>query len=292
MKKALFRLSSFFLYLISLLPFWLLYLLADALFVALFYVIKYRRKVTQDNLLRAFPEKNEAERRQIEKKYYRFLADMILESLKMDSLSEESIRRRCRMNNPEEVNRHFEQGRSVLLATGHYANWEWGNLALPLNFIEKIFVIYKPLTNKNFDNFLNGMRSRFGASMVAMKQTMRKIVQLKGKKYVFAFAGDQTPAREESQYFTSFLNQPTAVFLGIEKIAKTTNNPIVFLHINRLKRGYYEYNFTTLIEDPKNTAEYEITDTHTRFLEQIIRQKPELWLWSHKRWKFSPQDIR
>ena len=291
MNKSLSRLSILFLNLISHLPFWLLYLLADLLFFILFYIISYRRKVTQINLLNAFPEKSEQERKRIEKKYYRYLSDMIMESLKMNSMSPEEIRSRCRLNNPEEVQRHYDQGRSVLLASGHYANWEWANLILSLGFKEKLLVIFKPLSDKSFGAYLNKMRSRFGAIMVPMKLTARKIVELKNEKYLFGFASDQTPTRHESQYFTNFLNQPTAVFLGLEKISKTTNNPVVFLHIDRIKRGYYEYTFKTLVEDPSGTSEYEITDLHTRYLEQIIRRKPELWLWSHKRWKFTPQEI-
>lgn len=291
MNKSLSGLSTFLLKLISRLPFWFLYLLADLLFIILFYVIRYRRKVTQSNLANAFPEKTTRERARIEKKYYHFLADMILESLKMASLSAEEICLHCILTNPQEVQRHFDRGQSVLLASGHYANWEWANLALALGFDEKLLVIFKPLTDKEFGEYLNDMRSRFGALMVPMKLTLRKIVELKNQKYMFGFASDQTPTRHESQYFTNFLNQPTAVFLGIEKIAKTTGQPVVFLHIDRIKRGYYTYTFTTLVEVPALTKEYEITDLHTQKLEQIIRRKPELWLWSHKRWKFKPQEI-
>ena len=291
MNRSLSRLNIFFLNLISRLPFWFLYLLADLLYIIIFYVVRYRRTVTQSNLSNAFPEKSSAERRKIEKKYYHFLADLIVESLKMNSLSAEEVRLRCRLTNPEEVQRHYNDGRSVLLASGHYANWEWGNLALALGFDEKLFVIFKPLTDNAFGEYLNRMRSRFGAIMVPMKLTLRKIVELKNEKYMFGFASDQTPTRHESQYFTNFLNQPTAVFLGLEKISKTTRHPIVFLHIDRIKRGYYEYTFTTLIEDPSSTREHEITDLHTQKLEEIIRRKPELWLWSHKRWKFKPEEI-
>ena len=291
MNRSLPGLNIFFLNLISRLPFWLLYLFADLLYIIIFYFVRYRRTVTQSNLSNAFPEKSPTERRAIEKKYYHFLADLIVESLKMNSLSAEEVRARCRLNNAEEVHKHYNEGRSVLLASGHYANWEWGNLALALGFDEKLFVIFKPLTDSAFGEYLNKMRSRFGAIMVPMKLTLRKIVELKNEKYMFGFASDQTPTRHESQYFTNFLNQPTAVFLGLEKISKTTNHPIVFLHIDRVKRGYYEYNFTTLVDDPSSTGEHEITDLHTQKLEQIIRRKPELWLWSHKRWKFKPEEI-
>lgn len=291
MNKSLSGLSTFLLKLISRLPFWFLYVLADLLFFILFYVLQYRRKVTQTNLANAFPEKTTHERQLIEKEYYRFLADMIMESLKMASLSAEEIRKRCVLTNPQEVQQHFDRGQSVLLASGHYANWEWANLAIALAFNEKLLVIFKPLTDKQFGQYLNDMRSRFGAIMVPMKHTLRKIVELKNQKYMFGFASDQTPTRHESQYFTNFLNQPTAVFLGIEKIAKTTGQPVLFAHIDRIKRGYYTYTFTTLVEVPAVTKEYEITDLHTQKLEQIIRSKPELWLWSHKRWKFKPEEI-
>lgn len=291
MNKSLSWLNTFLLNLVSHLPFWLLYLLADLLFFILFYLVKYRRKVTQTNLRNAFPEKPDDELKKIEKQYYRFLADMILESLKMSTISAAEVRKRCRLTNPDEVQRHYDQGRSVLLASGHYANWEWANLALALGFKERLLVIFKPLSNKSFGEHLNRLRSRFGATMVSMKHTLRKIVELKNERYMFGFASDQTPTRHESQYFTRFLNQATAVFLGIEKISKTTDQPVVFLHIDRVKRGYYEYTFTTLVEDPSATLEYEITNLHTQKLEQIIRQKPELWLWSHKRWKFTPEEI-
>ncbi|NEU07118.1 lysophospholipid acyltransferase family protein [Flavihumibacter sp. R14] len=291
MNKSLSGLNTFLLNLVSHLPFWLLYLLADLLFFILFYLIKYRRKVTQTNLRNAFPEKADDERSKIEKQYYRFLADMILESVKMSTISEAEVRKRCQLVNPDEVQQHYDKGRSVLLASGHYANWEWANLALALGFKEKLLVIFKPLTNKSFEENLNRLRSRFGATMVSMKQTLRKIVELKNERYMFGFASDQTPTRHESQYFTRFLNQDTAVFLGLEKISKTTGQPVVFLHIDRLKRGFYEYTFTTLVEDPSTSLEYEITNLHTQKLEQIIRQKPELWLWSHKRWKFTPEEI-
>jgi len=291
MNTSLSRLNTFFLSLISHLPFWLLYLLADLVFIVLFYLLKYRRKVTQTNLANAFPEKSVKERNQIERKFYRFLGDMIVESLKMNSISEKDILSRCQITNPELVQGFLDQGHSVLLATGHYGNWEWGNLFMPLRFHEKMVVIYKPLSDKNFGEYLNKIRSRFGTEMIPMKLTMRKIIEMKNEKYMVGFASDQTPTRHESKYFTNFLNQPTAVFLGLEKIAKATNHPVVFVQTERPRRGYYEYTFITIAKDPSVTAGYEITDLNAQKLEQVIRRRPELWLWSHKRWKFTPQEI-
>lgn len=292
MKKVLWGLVKISLYLISFLPFPVLYLLSDFFYFIIYYVIKYRRHVVMPNLRNAFPEKSEVELKAIEKKFFHFLCDNILESFKMLTISKESIKKRLKVLNPEEVEQYFAEGRSVLITGGHYANWEWGNLAINLYIRNTAMVIYKPLANAHFGNLMNQMRSRFGTIMVPMKSTLRKIAEYKNKLYVMAFVSDQTPTRQETQYFTTFLNQPTSVFLGIEKIAKTTGNPVVFFAIDRVKRGYYEATFTTLFKCPQETVGHEITEAHTKMLENYIKAKPELWLWSHKRWKFKPEDIQ
>lgn len=293
MKTISFRITSFLLYFVSLLPFAFIYLLADMLYFTLYYLTGYRKKVVQKNLKNAFPGKTHKERKQIEKRFYRFLSDMLAESVKMLSISEDTMRKRFRLNNPEEVNRHFEAGKSVIMATGHYGNWEWGSLIASLAFNkQKTVVVYKPLTNKKFEELINGMRSRFGAVMTAMKAAMRKVAELRNETSLFVLVSDQTPARVETRHFLPFLNQPTAVFLGIEKIAQAADYPVVYCRINRIGRGYYEADFKTLTENPKNTAEYEITRLHMAELENIIKQKPELWLWSHKRWKYKPEDFK
>ncbi len=244
------------------------------------------------NLQNAFPEKSEMERAEIEKKFYRFLTDLILETIKMLSISTESIKKRFKLINAEIMQEHFNAGRSVLLVSGHYGNWEWSTIGLPLGFKEPLLVIYKPLSDKNFQKMFNSMRSKTGGVLVSMKQTLKKIIEFKGQIYFAGFASDQTPPQGESKHFTNFLNQPTSVFLGVEKIAKLTNNTIIFGHFDRVKRGYYTCTFKTLFTKPKDTKEFEITERHTRELEQIIQKKPELWLWSHKRWKFKPEDVQ
>ncbi len=290
-KKGLFGLASFFLYLVSLLPFRLLYVLSDVLFLILYYVIHYRREVVKTNLANAFPEKSDQERHEIELRYFRYLADMIVECIKMLSISPTSMKRRLKVNNVDEINQHLNNGKSVLIATGHYANWEWGPLMMALSVPQQVIVIYKPLTDKNFELLINRMRSRFGTMMVPMKQTLRKIIDMKKILSVTVFASDQTPAWNDSKYFVPFLNQSTAVFPGIEKVAKMTNNPVVFCYINKLSRGYYEASFKTIVEVPKLTEEGEITQLHTQELENIIIKKPELWLWSHRRWKHTPEEV-
>ncbi|WP_256010546.1 lysophospholipid acyltransferase family protein [Desertivirga xinjiangensis] len=286
MKKVLWGLSKFSIYLISYLPFPILYLVSDFFYYIIYYIVKYRRHVVEPNLRNSFPEKTEAELKVIEKKFYRFLCDNILESFKMLTISRNSMKKRLKFLNPEEAERHFHNGRSVLATGGHYANWEWGNLAINLFINKTVLVVYKPLGDKLFGALLNKMRSRFGTIMVPMKHTLRKIAENRHRLYFAVFVSDQTPTRHESNYFTEFLNQRTSVFLGIEKIAKTTGNPVVFCYIDRIKRGYYEARFKTIVEDPKETSEFEITEIHTKELEQQIKARPELWLWSHKRWKF------
>jgi KDO2-lipid IV(A) lauroyltransferase len=291
MSKFIFTLVAFFLKIISLLPFWLLYLISDLLYFFLYYIFKYRRKVVQTNLANAFPEKSQVERKGIEKRFYSFLADMMLESIKSISISPKELKKRYKFENLEVITKYLENGRSVIAVSGHYGNWEWGPLSIPSEFKNDVLVVYKPLSDKKFDFKINSIRSRFGAIMVSMKMTLRKVAEYKNIPHVLVLVGDQTPTREESQYFTTFLNQPTAVFLGIEKIAIKANNPIIYFTIKRIKRGYYKSVVKPLVEFPKNTKEYEITNAHTLELENLIREKPEYWLWSHRRWKFKPEDI-
>ena len=292
MNKLLFRIVAFFLKLISLLPFWLIYLLSDILFIFIYYIFKYRRSVVQTNLTNAFPNKSHEERSGIEKRYFKFLADMIIESIKSISITQAELKERYLFENLEAITQHLDQGRSVIAVSGHYGNWEWGPLGIPLELKHDILVVYKPLSDKRFDSLINRIRSRFGTIMIPMKQTFRKVAEYKNKPHVLVLVGDQTPTREESQYFTTFLNQPTAVYLGVEKIATKTNNPIIYFSIRRIKRGYYLSTVKSLINNPKQCPEYEITNAHTHELERLIRDEPDYWLWSHKRWKFNPEDIK
>jgi len=287
MKNAVFVILKPLLYLISLLPFAAIYLLSDFLYVFFYYGLKYRREVVYQNLRNSFPEKTEEEITTVAKEFYHFLCDQLLESIKMLTISEQTVKKRFRLNNIEEIHRHFDNNKSVIAVTGHYGNWEWGGLILSILVRGQVIIVYKPINDKRFENLVNKMRSRFNAVLVPMKNTLRKIIQYKDEKYLAVLVSDQTPARSEINYYTRFMNQWTPVFLGVEKLAKLTHDSVIYCHINRYKRGFYECTFETLIEQPELTAEREITESFTKKLEQIIRQKPELWLWSHRRWKYS-----
>jgi len=290
-KRGLSRLGTFFLYLVSLLPFWFLYLIADIIFVILYYIIGYRRKVVQENLRNSFPEKPETERKSIEKKYFKYMADLMIETIKSVSMSKRSVQRRMICTNPETMEHYFSQGKSIIAAAGHYGNWEMACLSFGFLTDKRRMIVYKPQSNEVFTEFFNKTRSRFGATMISMRQTLRKMIEYKNELTFTVLASDQTPTLQDAKYFMTFLNQPTAVFLGIEKLTKVVNSVVVFYRIDLVKRGHYTYTFVPLVENPAETKPYEITEIHVKYLEDLIREKPEFWLWSHRRWKLKPSDV-
>jgi len=290
-KKGLFRIGLLFLYLISLLPFWFLYLIGDMIFLLLYYVIRYRRKVVWTNLRNSFPEKSDTELKVIERKYFRYLGELIVEIVKMFSMSADQVKKHIVPVNKEVLDGYFNEGKSIIGAVAHYGNWEWGCLRLGLTTERRGIVVYKELSNPVFDNAFKKARSRFGAMLVEMRQTLRAMITYKNEPSISMLVSDQTPVRHEIHYFTEFLHQQTSVFLGVEKLAKMMNTAVVYCDIRRVKRGYYKCTFVPLFDEAKNTAEHEITLAHVHYLEKVIREEPQYWLWSHKRWKFKPEDI-
>ncbi|GAA4137443.1 lysophospholipid acyltransferase family protein [Sphingobacterium kyonggiense] len=273
-------------YILSLLPFWCLYLISDFLYLLIFKIFGYRKRVVYENLRNSFPEKNEDEIHAIAKKFYRYFPDLLVESIKMASITAKEVRERIELLNPEEVYRHINAGKSVIGVTAHYCNWELAIHSLSLMMDTPELIIYKPLNNKVFNTVHNKIRTRFGATMVPMKQILRHIVKLKNQPHISMFVSDQTPTYQDSDYFMEFLNQETLVFTGTERIARLTKNPVIYCEIRRkAKRGYYFCKFTTLVENPDAYPEHEITHIQNQFTEQIIREEPAYWLWSHRRWK-------
>lgn len=292
--KGLSRIGVFFLYLISLLPFWMLYLVSDFLYLILYKLLGYRKAVVRENLSNSFPEKTAAELKAIEKKYYSFLCDLILETIKMFTISADEVRKRMKPakdDTDSRINAFLKENRTVLIAAGHYCNWEYSCLSGSLITDKERLAVYKPLASEVYDDLFKKVRSRFGAMPVAMKDTLRKLATLRGKASMTVLVSDQTPVRETVQYFTEFLNQPTAIFLGVEKLAKATNAVVGFWDVKCIKRGHYAYEFIVLTTEPKQTADYEITNMHVAYLEQMIKAEPQYWLWSHKRWKFKPEHV-
>ncbi|MBB5638056.1 KDO2-lipid IV(A) lauroyltransferase [Pedobacter cryoconitis] len=288
LNKAFSYIGIFFIYAISLLPLSVLYIFSNIVYVILYYLIKYRRNVVRTNLTKAFPEKEEKEIGKIEKKYYKYLSGLIFEIIKMSTISEQDMRKRFTFKNADIINSYFERGESILACSGHYGNWEWTSVYIGLALNCDCYAIYKPLSNKEFGNWFYRIRTRFVNKMIPMRQTLRAITESKGTPTVFLFGNDQAPPKNESHFWTTFLNQHTSIQQGIEKIAIKTNRPIFYAKINCPKRGYYTVEFIPVCLNPAETPINEITQKHTRLLEELIEEEPAYWLWSHRRWKHQP----
>jgi KDO2-lipid IV(A) lauroyltransferase len=270
----------------TLLPMRILYIFSDFLYLILYYVISYRRKVVAENLRNSFPEKSADELKAIEKKFYRHLADLMVEVLKLTHMSREQTLRRMTITNQELLDRLYNEGRDVIAVIGHYNNWEWlKSLIFHTKF--QTVSIYKPLQNKRFDRFLLGLRERGGMILTPMSLIIREILEARknDRKSIYSFVTDQTPPRGDIKYWTTFMNQDTPVYLGVEKIASKYDMAIVFFNVTKIKRGYYNYCPELLFEHTSGLPEHEITEKHVKRLEEIINQKPEYWIWSHRRWK-------
>ena len=273
-------------WLMTLLPLPVLYIVSDFLYLLLYYFPSYRRKVVSTNLRNAFPEKTGEELKRIEKKFYRHLADIFIETLKLTHMSQAQLMRRCTITNSEILERLCQQKRDIIAVLGHYNNWEW-LIIVSVYTNYKFTSIYKPLQNKYFDRFLNNLRRQFGTVLVPMSLILREIINdRKNNILTFsAFISDQTPIKNDIRYWTTFLNQDTPVYLGAEKIASRYDMAVIYLNLQKVRRGYYKVDVELLFEHTAGLPEYLITETHVRRLEEIIRKKPEFWIWSHRRWK-------
>ncbi len=271
---------------LSRLPLGVLYVFSDIIYFFLYHIIRYRRKVVKENLTNAFPEKTAKERAKIQQQFFHHMCDLMIETIKLCTISEKETKKRCRFLNPELFDNYAEKNKNVIAVLGHYANWEWlTSFALHRNY--KFLPIYKPLRNKAFDKYMIKLRERFGAETLAKDDTFRTMLKYQRQQIftITAFLGDQTPTVRNIHYWTTFLNQDTPILQGTERIAVKLNQAVVFVHMQKIKRGYYEVEFIPLFENPKETQTNEITEKHTRVLENIIQQEPAYWLWSHKRWK-------
>lgn len=269
---------------ISHLPYSVLYLLSDGLYVVIYKIIGYREKVVIQNIANSFPEKSQQEHLRIVSDFYKHLCDLVVESIKVFSISDKQVKERFGFVNPEYINRFFEKGQSVILAGGHYNNWELFAVAIDAAVKHKAVALYKPLHNMFFDEKMRLSRSKYGLEMISTKAA-RQEFEKKDFLRVIIFGIDQFPGRSTNCYWSTFLNQDTAMIFGTEKYAKEYNYPVLYGRINKLKRGYYTFEFTEAIEEPQKTSYGEITKRMHHLLEKDIVAQPEYWLWSHKRWK-------
>lgn len=283
-----YHLLSFFIRLLSCLPFGVLYILSDFLYYVVYYVIRYRRKVVRKNLTESFPEKSEQEILCIEKEFYHSFVDIILESCKLASISKDEMKRRMTFKNVDYVNTVLRNGKSIALYLGHYANWEWCS-SIPLHLDKNVIgaQIYHKLSNKNMDRLMLDIRERMGAVCVDMHKTARYVTEISAEKKIsiIGFIADQSPRKKDSRYFLHFLNHNTPVLTGTEKIVKHYGLEAFFLSVKRVKRGYYEAEFIQLHDNPKSLPDFKLTDIYYQMLEKCIIENPELYLWTHKRFR-------
>lgn len=275
-----------FTWIITLLPLRVLYVFSDFIFLLIYYFPSYRRKVVRTNLQNAFPEKLESELAEIEKKFYHHLADLFMEVLKLTHMSETELRKRFVVNNLDLLERLHRQKKDVIAVMAHYNNWEWLTI-LPPQTPYKAISIYKPLHNRHFNDLINFYRTKFGMVLTPMQSIIRELIEDRRKNVytISAFINDQIPPKDDIKYWTRFLNQDTAIYLGAEKIAVKYNMALVYFHVKKIKRGYYTLNIDLLFENTAGLPDNLITDTHVKHLENIIKENPQYWMWSHRRWK-------
>lgn len=288
MNKVVYYLVYGIWYLLSLLPFCVHYLFSDFVYLILYRLIGYRVKVVRNNLTTSFPEKSEAEIREIERKFYHQLCDYFVEAVKMMTMSERQIRRRMVFKNTEALNKCFDENQSIALYLGHTFNWEWIT-SLPLWITKKVHCgeLYHALENEAFDKLFLHLRERWGSECIPLVDILRKTIEYKHKQQttIIGYLGDQVPHWNNIHHWCWFLNHDTPVMTGTERIAIKNRQAIFFLEMTQKKRGYYEAEFKLISRTPEQFKEFEITDIYHQMLEASIRRQPELWLWSHKRWK-------
>ena len=280
--------TKFFYYLLilplSLLPYPLLYLLSDIIFLIMYRVIGYRKKVVFTNLRNSFPNKSKQELKKIMSDFYRHLCDIIMESVKGFTISEKQLRKRLIIKNPEFSNYFADKRQSIIFVGGHYNNWEICAQAFAMYSNHKCIGSYKPLSNAFINDKIYTSRSKYGMHLISMKQTKKSFEDGDEPKAI-VFGSDQNPANPKRAHWVQFLNQDTGVLFGVERYAKEYDWPVVFVSIRKAKRGYYEVEYSLVTDNPNEEPHGKITEDFTKRLEQDIINQPQYWLWSHKRWK-------
>lgn len=274
---------------LSRLPFKVLYVISDIVYVILYYLVGYRKKIVRKNLSTSFPEKSEAELREIERKFYRWLCDYFVETLKLLTITPEEMKRHLEFRGLDMVKAQKKEGQGVAAFLGHYCNWEWLS-AIGIYWPwpgDEMGLIYHPLRNDTIDDLMLKMRSSLGGVCVKKKHILRELVALRRRKqnYLMGYIFDQSPKWENIHLWLDFLNHNTPVFTGAERIARKMNDIVVFVSMERPERGRYIATFHLLSSEPSNVPEYELTRKGFALLEESVRRQPEFYLWTHNRWK-------
>lgn len=269
-------------------PFWVLRIKSSFFYLILYYVIGYRKNVVLNNLKNSFPEKSNQEIKKISKEFYLHFCDVIFETVKLLTISKSAFKKHCYVDDEsiKKFNHFFDNNQTIVGVVSHCGNWEWTAITQQAYFPRMLTGAYHPLSNKNFNDFILHLRTRFGGDMVPMQQLYKRVLELREKKIptTIGLLADQS-APPESAYWTIFLNQDTGIYNGPEKLAKKFNYPVVFLNMKKIRRSYYALSLTILTEHPNSLAAGGVTELHVKELEKNIQAQPYTWLWSHKRWK-------
>jgi len=274
------------LWIISKLPWRLFYLFSSFVYIIIYHIIRYRRKTVTANLTMVFPEKTSKEIQKIQKKAYQHQCDMFLEMIKSISISEEEMKKRFKITNIDLLEKLVAKNRSIITMMGHYASYEWTNVVDLISDFECVG-IYKPIENKYFDRLVHRIRGRFGSRVIPNRTAYREMVRdlETNTLSLYGLFADQSPRVNATKYWTDFMGITVPAFAGGEVLSKRLGLSIYYLNVEKVGRGYYEASFIPISEDPKNAGEYEITKGFLNLLEKQIRNKPENYMWTHKRWK-------
>ena len=290
MKQISYYLLYALVYLLSLLPFWLLYLLSDGLYLLVYHIIRYRRKIVWKNLTSSFPKKSEAELRKTEKKFYHWFCDYILETFKLLSISNKTLLKHIEFHGTEEIEKVFDEGRNCAAILGHYCNWEWlsaSGLAFERHPQAATGLIYHPLYSDAFDRLFIALRSAHGGICVPKKDILRYLVDFRrdNRRSLFGYISDQAPKWENIHLWLPFLHHDTPVFTGGERIMRKMDDAVFYTEMSRPKRGKYVCTFKMLSTHAKEETEHAITTRFFQMLEDTICKEPAYYLWTHNRWK-------
>ncbi len=276
---------------VSFLPYRILYLFSDFLFFIFYIILGYRKKIVSANLKNSFPDKTDKELKEIMHNFYKHFCDLLLEGIKGFTISEKQLKERLTIKNPEFTNYYAKKNQNIILVGGHYNNWEMYAQAFSIYSNHRCMGIYKPLSNAFMNIKMYQSRSKFGTDLISMKQTKKLFQEEESSDpKIIVFGADQNPSNPMRAHWLKFLHQDTAVAFGVEKYSKEYNCPVVFISINKPKRGYYEVKYSLITEYPTKEPYGKITEDFTKRLEEDIINNPQYWLWTHRRWKHKKEE--
>ena len=289
MSLLIFALVYPFLWLLSKLPFRVLYVISDLVFFILYYIVGYRRDVVDFNLKTAFPDMDSATLKATQKRFYHHFCDLFIEVIKTLSISEQTLRDRYLFTNFEVLQKYVDKGQPVILTMGHYASYEWIFALQTILKGHPGYAVYKKIKNPYFDKMIRDIRSKWDTTLVPNKEAIGKIKEVLAQKKGFALFGfimDQSPSNPTGKHFSNFLGVSTPFFTGVEKLSKQYDLPVLFLGTTRVKRGYYTSTFSVLADTPSKYPDFAITDAYATILTKLIQKDPSYYFWTHKRFKF------